>query len=347
MSNLKNKYILKDIKIEITYRCALACIHCSSDATPNNRLEASSDKVLQILEQARDMGIREVSFSGGEPLLHENIQDFVKYAAKYKMEVVVYTCGNDDIFEEKIKLLKKGGLSKLIFSLFSASDAGHEAVTRIKGSFNKTINAIKMSIKNNIESEIHFVALKRNYQELSDLVKLASRLGITRTSVLRFVPQGRGFLIKNDTLSQYQYYELKKNIELLRSAGYNIRTGSPFNFLLLSDHPSCLSANDRLIIAPDMRIYPCDAFKQIKAEELVLTKSFSVIDGATLQQCWEKSLFLNAVRDYLSSPFEKPCNGCDYLKGCLSGCLAQKVLVNGSFKKSSDPDCMKNIYQRN
>ena len=159
-------------------------------------------------------------------------------------------------------------------------------------------------------------------------------------SVLRFVPQGRGQLLKKRVLSKLQNLELKRIIERLRKKGFEIRTGSPYNFLMLNDQPKCSSGIDRLIIGPDLRIFPCDAFKQIRAEEVVGTLTDSSVNDSSLQNCWENSPFLKAVRDYLTTPFFKKCSSCKALEKCLSGCLAQKVLINSDFRKQPDPDCL-------
>ena len=46
------KNILEDLKIEVTYKCPLACIHCSSDSLPSHSAEISKDKCLSLIEEA-------------------------------------------------------------------------------------------------------------------------------------------------------------------------------------------------------------------------------------------------------------------------------------------------------
>jgi radical SAM protein with 4Fe4S-binding SPASM domain len=198
-----------------------------------------------------------------------------------------------------------------------------------------------------LTSEVHFVALKRTYKDLQSIADFVKHLGVSRISVLRFVPQGRGYLLSHDMLTSSQYLELKAMIESLRNSGMDIRTGSPFNFLLLSNRPKCNTAIDRLIIAPDLNIYPCDAFKRISATEIVGTENYSRLEkGKSLSDCWQKSPYLGVVRDYLTSPFAKPCDECEWLESCLSGCLAQKVLNSGNLEKQPDPNCMRILFQK-
>lgn len=342
----KPPFKLNEIKIELTYQCPLACIHCSSDATPETQLAINPKIAYSLVDQAGALGVEEIAFSGGEPLQYEGIGGLIEKAKQFNMKTLLYTCGNVKNCNKHLSTIFELGLDKIIFSLYSSEEDEHECVTRIRGSYKKTISAIRSAVRLGLNTELHFVALSRNYKRLTDIVELAKNLRIKRTSILRFVPQGRGYHLLDDVLNRQQYMNLKLTIESLRQAGHDIRTGSPFNFLLLSDMSACNSAINRLIIAPDLRIYPCDAFKQIKAEELVGTSDASIVDGNNLQSCWNTSPFLNSVRKYLTSPFVAPCASCTYLENCLSGCLAQKVLRNGNFNKCADPACMKYFFDK-
>ena len=75
-----------------------------------------------------------------------------------------------------------------------------------------------------------------------------------------------------------QNRQLKHTIENLRRNGIEIRTGSPYNFLLLNPEPKCTAGIDRLIVGPNLRVYPCDAFKQIEVEEIVGADDYSCLE---------------------------------------------------------------------
>jgi radical SAM protein with 4Fe4S-binding SPASM domain len=337
---METEYRLKELKIEVTYRCPLACVHCSSDASPSCSLELNLQKSIDIIEEAVGLGLEKIAFSGGEPLIWQGIKDVVKLAASHKLEVIIYTSGNVDNIEELLNKLKDNGLHKLVFSIFGTNSKEHEHITRKKGSFNSTINAVISANKIGITTEFHFVALARNYFLLPGIAQLSKQYNVDKVSVLRFVPQGRGLLLAPDVLNKIQNKELQKSILALRKMGYNIRTGSPYNFLLVNDFPQCLSAVDRLIIAPDLRIYPCDAFKQVRAHELVGTEEFSILDNEPLEKCWLYSPYLNAIREFVQGSPEEPCQSCNNFNKCLSGCLAQKVLSNGRLVRKPDPSCI-------
>jgi len=335
----KPPFLLKECKIEVTYKCTLQCIHCSSDATPENPIEMKKEKCLKIINEAHELGVEKISFSGGEPLIWNGIEESVSLASGLGIDVIVYSSGNISSQMEKMEALKAYGTKKLVFSIFGDSKS-HKQITRSSNSYENTLNAITAARQAKLDVEFHFVPLAINYGSLKDVLNLAKKMGIQTVSILRFVPQGRGYLIKGYELNRLQNIELKKIIEKARTDGVNVRTGSPYNFLLLNDQPECCSAIDRVIIGPDLRLYPCDAFKQIKAEELVGTLDYSSLQNRTLKECWEKSPFLEAIRKYLTTDFEKPCADCETLEICLSGCLAQKVLKTNDLRKQPDPMCI-------
>ncbi len=336
----KPPFRLKEIKIEVTHHCNLNCLHCSSDASSSNTLEISKKDCFRILREAISMEVEKVAFSGGEPLLWDGLEEAIEIANKGSLRISVYTSGNVDNISDKVKALTKLGVEKCVFSIFGKSADSHEGITRVSGSFDKTVDALKAAVQAGIRAELHFVPMSNNYSELENIAIIGNELGISCISVLRFVPQGRGQLLRARVLNRLQNLSLKRMIERLRENGYEIRVGSPYNFLMLNDQPECASGIDRLIIGPDLRIYPCDAFKQIRAEELVGTLAGSFLGEVSLSICWQDSPFLKAVRGYLTTPFSEKCSACKALERCLSGCLAQKVLVNYDFRKQPDPDCL-------
>ena len=336
----KPPWVLREVKIEVTHRCPLVCIHCSSDATPECDRTMDKDDCLRIINEAIKMKVVDIVFSGGEPLLWDGLEEVIDIAIRGGVNVVLYTSGNVDNISAKLALLKKTGIKKIVFSIFGATARVHDTITRAEGSFEKTIKAITAANAERFYTELHFVPLLINYTELIEIGKVSEKYRVSRISILRFVPHGRGQLIKNFVLNQYQNNKLKQMILKLRNNGLDIRTGSPYNILMLNEQPECCAAIDRLSIGPDLRIYPCDAFKQIKAEEIVGSLDFSVLQGFSLKECWNKSPFLEAVRTYLTTDFVDPCRSCKELEKCLSGCLAQKVIATGDMRKQPDPMCM-------
>ena len=348
-----NEGELEEIKIELTKSCPLACIHCSSNGFIGNYIQLNRDTVLSLIAQAADMHVKSIVLSGGEPLLWPWIEDAVSECKLRGLNSVLYTTGMNQSGDGAKEVLKLAtlGLGKVIFSLYSASKNKHEEITRKLGSFNNTLEAIQGLRNKNIIREIHFVPLKLNYRDLRELTVLAKDLGIPRVSILRFVPQGRGVVLKkgNAILMRRETAELKRLIlDCKKQNDIEIRLGSPYNILLFNDEVDCIAARKTLCIAPNGNLYPCDAFKNTEPSEIGLNDSYGSINQHSLAECWKRSKYLNAIRRYLTTPFEEPCLHCSYLGKCKSGCLAQKVIEQesiekGNIAKKPDPLCLKNL----
>lgn len=342
---MNNNYNLKELKIEVTYKCPLGCVHCSSEANESNALNMSLDICKSIIRQASEMGVSEIAFSGGEPLIWNGLPECVALCDELGIKSTIYTSGNcacaNDIFQK----LAKAGLQRAVFSVYSPFEQEHIQITRRDDSFKNTLNAIELCNSLGIKTEIHFVAMATNYQKLYGVINLAKQYKVGTVSVLRFVPQGRGRMLKRKgTLTKKDNLALIQMIREIRAQGFNIRTGSPFNVLLVNDNPKCMAAKDRLIIAPDLRIYPCDAFKQIEAEQVVAAPYACSLENYSLQECWEKSTYLNTVRKFLAQEPNETCKLCSQYNQCLSGCLAQKFLENETLESRRDPACLKTEY---
>jgi len=344
---------LEEIKIELTRNCLLSCIHCSSNASYVNPFQLSREVVLSIISQASELKVQSIVLSGGEPLLWPWITDAVRVCSILNLRSSIYTTGINltDDGVKQIMSLANHGLSRVIFSLYSPFKPQHEGITRKSGSFDKTVAVMRELGGNDIEREIHFVPLKINYKYLPKLIELAMNLRIPKVSILRFVPQGRGVILKKsrEMLMHKETLELRKMILVCRENYYvDVRLGSPYNILLLNEDIDCVAARKTLYIGTNGNIYPCDAFKNTEPNEIGLDDSHHNILKNSLKECWERSEYLNTIRHYLTTPFGEPCSHCIFLEKCKSGCLAQKVIEqesieDGNIVKRADPLCLKNL----
>lgn len=344
---------LEEVKIELTKNCPLSCVHCSSDASSSNPVQLTREAVLSLVSQAAELHVKSIIFSGGEPLLWPWIVDAVRACNEHGLHSSIYSTGinlTDDGAKE-IMALTKHGLGKVIFSLYSPFKNQHEGITRKSGSFDKTVAVMQELGKHHIEREIHFVPLKLNYKHLAKLIELVRDSGIPKVSILRFVPQGRGVILKKShaMLMQKETMELRKLIlDCKELYDVSIRLGSPYNILILNEEVDCIAARKTLSIGPNGNVYPCDAFKNTEPSEIGLNDPYHNILKHSLNACWKQSEYLNTIRRYLTTPFEEPCSQCLYLEQCKSGCLAQKVIEqesieDGNIVKRADPLCLRNL----
>ena len=151
---------LTQFQVELTSRCNERCVHCY---IPNENKITDIDPPLfyDILDQCRDMGVLDFTFSGGEPMLHPNFVDFLRKAKEYDFSINVLsnlTLLNDEIIEE----MKANRLSSVQVSLYSMNSDIHDSITKHPGSFYKTKDAILRLIENNIPLQISCPVMKQN-----------------------------------------------------------------------------------------------------------------------------------------------------------------------------------------
>jgi len=108
----------------------------------------------------------------------------------------------------------------------------------------------------------------------------------------------------------------------------------------LSDRPTCGAGRDRLVVRPDLAIVPCDAFKNLKAQEVVGNDEFSRLDKWSLGECWSFSPYLKLLRTLRRDTQKGPCGNCELLPRCGTGCPAQKYLIFGKLSGAPDPECL-------
>ena len=334
-----DKYRLRELKIEVTQACRLSCIHCSSNASAKGYKEMESEAAKSIVRQAAEMGVAEIAISGGEPLLWPSIEELLELCCSLAMHTTVYTSGIVPESRKAVGRLRALGVHRVIFSFFSDRPEVHDEVTQTRGSWEQTLAAVQSARDAGLPVEFHFVPMKPNYTCLPELAAHAANLGVRQISVLRLVPQGRAKCDGNLLLSEDDNLRFRQIIEDAKRH-CRIRLGSPYSVFHTSDSPNCMAGIDRLTIAPDLRIYPCDAFKRIESLEIVRTAESSSLDKWSLSECWLHSPYLCAIREHLQQPFNSPCSHCTDLPNCRSGCPAQKYLSHGELSRVPDPMCL-------
>ena len=331
--------MLKELKLELTQQCPLACMHCSTESNRQKTSALTENTVLKLLNDASGLGTEKVAFSGGEPLLVPFLPNLISAAHSFGIKSTVYTCGATDGELNPLSVsyameLKKAGLGRLIFSIYSSEPEMHNSITKYR-SFTTTVLALQNALEAGVSVEIHFVAMRRNFRHILALVGEAVRWGVKRVSVLRFVPHGRGKSIaEREDLDADEMRELRELILIARKMHpqVNVRAGSPYNILGIG-HTPCDAAQEVLVVNHRGEIFPCDAFKNVNVPD----RDYGSVLNRSLRDVWEKSRYLNLVRSELAAGPGITCGSCEEFSGCKSGCLAQKVIRDG-WETSADPD---------
>ena len=152
-----NSNRLYSATIELTYRCNEKCRHCY--VYDEGGEEMSTNQIMKILDDLCDMEVATLLFTGGEVFARKDIFEILEYAYKKHFAMDIFTNGTL-LDESKIIKLKKLWPKSIQFSIYSHILQKHDAVTQIKGSYEKTINAIKTCIAVGIPVKIKMPVFK-------------------------------------------------------------------------------------------------------------------------------------------------------------------------------------------
>lgn len=331
------KFQLKELCLEITNKCPLKCIHCSSTSSPHSKEELDFKLVKKIIDHFKNLGGKVLEISGGEPLLHKDIYKIIEHAKKKNLRVHLYTSG----LKTDEKKLIDAGVDRFLFGVHGSKPNTHEQITKTRNSFSKTIRAIKNLKKIGANVGIHFTPMKTNYKEVKELCKKAKSMNVDEFAVLRFVPQGRGSKNKDLLkLNEKEVRQLLSTVRKLKNRHKFIRLGCPIDFSFFSgnENPSkCKIAKSTLAIRADGTVILCPALKY--------KKRIGNVKEYSLERLWKDSPVLNKIRENCKI---EECKACKHFNQCKGKCLAQHLYNYGKIFKGKDLWCetAKKIYLR-
>jgi radical SAM protein with 4Fe4S-binding SPASM domain len=336
-----NLHVPIDLTIEVTKKCPLNCLICSSEGGLPYENELTTPQLKKIIRDAKELGTRNICFSGGEPFVHPEIIQLSEYSKHMGINVHIYTSGNA---RSKLNLLSpigedilnraKASVDKIILGLHGPNAEIHESITRVPGSFKNTVASIEMMVQQAIPVEIHFVPVRPNYKSLPETIELAKKLGVDKVSILRFVPQGRGKIYKSLlSLESPDIISLKFTLKsIITSTKPRVRIGAPFNIFGLSE-ARCTAGENRATIRADGLVFPCEALKQVPS-------SLNDIHTQSLKQIWQKSGIFCDARTFASHMTRTKCVNCKESERCGGGCPAQRLALGKRIETYPDPFCI-------
>lgn len=179
--------ILPKIQVSVSDRCQMKCVYCGREGTMESfspkRREVSTGTLLKIIRCGIKAGLKDVHFTGGEPLLRPDLIELIEYSVELGARVEVNTNGLL-LNETKVELLKEVGCSLLKISLDSVDKQKFHSITGIDN-FEKVLKEIK--IANQIMPvRINCVVMQSNIDIIMQMINLMNGIGILRVHFLDF-----------------------------------------------------------------------------------------------------------------------------------------------------------------
>ncbi|MDK2916181.1 MAG: Fe-coproporphyrin synthase [Euryarchaeota archaeon] len=343
----------------LTDRCNLACAHCYSRSGPGSRTdeELSTTEALVLIDDLAAAGVPLILFSGGEPLLREDLPELARAAADHGIRTALSTNGTL-ITPDAARMIKDAGIGYAGISLDGASPETHDAFRGSEGAFARAVEGFARCREAGIRTGLRVTLTRENMEELEALIDLAVTLGASRFCLYWLVPSGRGseaydrLQVGSEEVDEALTLLYRRALEtdpgamefltvdapqdcihLLRAME---RDGSPdlagAEALVRSLNGGCSAGKRVANIDPRGNVYPCQF---ARSPEFLVGN----VRDRPFSRIWQdaENPVLSWFRSEPRALFGK-CGRCGYRDLCGGGCRVRAYAAGGDFS-AEDPFC--------
>ncbi|MCR5563033.1 MAG: 12,18-didecarboxysiroheme deacetylase [Desulfovibrio sp.] len=217
----------------MTKRCNLKCVHCYAHAVKVDGVDdISTSQAMRMIDDLAAYGCPVMLFSGGEPLVREDLVELARHATEKGMRAVISTNGTL-ITREKARELKSVGLSYVGISL-DGLEAVHDHFRGVTGAYRNALKGIANCQAEGLKVGLRFTMNRRNVAEIPGIFGLLRDLEIPRACFYHLVYSGRGSnLIKEDL----DHAETRAVLDLIMDETRKLfDAGKPKEILTVDNH---------------------------------------------------------------------------------------------------------------
>ncbi|MFH0984777.1 MAG: radical SAM protein [Candidatus Omnitrophota bacterium] len=336
---------LNEVIISVTNRCNLRCSMCQIPAG-GRQTELSGEEMQRLVADAVHFCPRSIVFSGGEPLLREDIFDLIAFVNRHRINTCLASNGTL-LTEEVARKLVAAGIGVVNISV-EGDEATHDAL-RGKGNYVKAVEALKNLSKHNIETTIATIVSRQNYEALPKVMELAYQFGVT---TVKFQPFSDIFLkdkgLRGDFFApRGSQPDIEKSlVEVIRLAQeYKIMT-NPQEYLhripaylcgetvINAEQKGCSALWSSCPVSSEGNVYPCWVLDD---------KVIGNVKKKKLSEIWG-----SRKHDRLRREIEtKGCGGC--MMSCYDqnfGKQKTEELISLKVQKLTKPGFYRRMYNR-
>lgn len=309
------------IQFELTSKCNERCIHCYiPNPKKNTGITMPVSKVKAIIEEFADMNGLCVTLSGGEALLHTDLEEILRYCREKDLQITLLS--NLVLLDDNIiSVIKETNVALVQVSLYSMDPEIHDAITTLPGSCKNTIKSILKLHDANIPVQIACPVMKANRKSYKDVMLFAQRLGMK--SQTDFMMMARADLDKENLanrLSLDETEELLLDIVEFDTDYHkmikNLKPQSSDYSAYIND-PICGAGLNDLCVAANGDVYPCAGW-----QDMVVGNVYS----QSLKEIWEGAPKLKDIRRVTRKDFPQ-CMKCEARNFCAL-CLVRNYNEN-------------------
>jgi pyrroloquinoline quinone biosynthesis protein E len=320
---------------ELTYRCPLHCAFCYNpvDFAAHEQELATADW-LRILREARALGAVQCGFSGGEPMLREDLEELVAEAHRLGYYTNLLTSGVG-LTEARAVALKAAGLDHVQLSFQDSTREmndflSHTRTFELKQRVARTIKAQGWPMVMNV------VIHRLNIEHMGRIIEMAAELQaeyleVANTQYYSWALENREHLLP--TRAQLLHAETVVD-EWRRRLDGQMRL-----FFVAPDYhegrvKKCVNGWGSMFmtVAPDGTALPCHTARMLPGIE------FPNLRETSVRSAWLESDGFNRYRG--TGWMKEPCLSCDQKEHDLGGCRCQAYMLTHD-AQAADPVCVK------
>ena len=343
---------IASVMMELTYNCSEKCIHCYNIGATRNDAEISHrgdlqelnlDDYKRIIDELYDEGLVKVCLSGGDPFSKPIAWDIIDYLYHKGVAFDVFT--NGQRITQDVERLASYYPRLVGVSIYSGDEQTHDRITRIKGSWRKSMAVVKQLADLAVPMAIKCCIMKPNVTNYYTVSDIAKQLGAVVQYEINITDSIEG----DKCASRHLRLDEKMLEVVLREDNIPMYVGEEApNYggqSRLMDNNACGAGYNSFCITPNGELIPCCSFHLNFGNLKEHSVHKIVHDNATLTQ-WQQ-LTLNDYEECGRHDYCAYCNLCagnnytehgDVLKAGENNCFMAKVRYNLAKRMQSGYD---------
>jgi len=263
--------------IATTGKCRYNCWHCSAE-TSVRQGELDTESLVTIVAKLQDLGVGIVGFTGGEPLLRDDLEQIISSVNQQKSISLVFSTGFNLTFE-RAAALKSAGLFGIALSLDSVSQERHDSMRGYQGAYDQALNAIRNARKAGLYTMSQTVCTRELMMsgEILELAKMLKLEGIDEMRIIEPLPCGKLSGPHPALLSPGEQSELR-NLHIVLNGDKQYPKVSVFPYFESAQQFGCGAGSQHSYVDMAGNFGPCD-FLEVRYGNL-LTED--------IQAVWQK-----------------------------------------------------------
>jgi len=280
---------------EITYRCPLHCVFCYNPLNyAEDKRELTTDEWKEVLRQARKLGAAQLGFSGGEPLVRDDLEELIGEAHQLGYYTNLITSGVG-LTEERISKMKALGLDHIQLSFQDSTKEMNDFLSSTK-TFDLKNRVAKLIKKYDYPMVLNVVLHRYNLDHVGRIIEMAVEMGVeylelANTQYYAWAHVNRDQLMP--TREQLERAEAVVN-EYRAKLGNKIRLLFVVPDYFENKPKACMNGwgSVFLAVAADGSALPCHAAKTLPG------LTFPNVTEQSLDDIWYRSDAFNAFRGF-------------------------------------------------